>query len=287
MPVVATVAAGVIGVGAGAWPTVRGSTSGEEGPSVRTQLTGMLADQQWAKPKPGSWTPPKPAPDGLPPVIRSIGTQDKVVFLTIDDGYEYDPEFVDLVRRERVPIMTFLTSQYVKGQGQYFWAMRNAGSQMENHTVSHKNMALQSPETQRKEICEASDTIAQQYGRRPQIFRPPFGSMNETTRRMAKECGIKSILMWSAEFYNGTTGPGVGFNGFARGDGSGKNFRPGDIVLMHYRKGLAEQFKMILGWIRQQGFRPAAVENYLPKSLGGNAPDQPAPGQTAQPAGVP
>ena len=276
MPVVATVAAGVIGVAAGAWPTVRGTASTPEGPSMRTRLGQVLADRRWPAPRPGSWTPPEPAPDGLPPVIRSITTQDKVVFLTIDDGYEYDPEFVNLVRKEQVPIMTFLTSQYVKGQGQYFWALRNAGSRMENHTVRHLNMALQTPEKQKQEICDASDTIARQYGRRPEIFRPPFGSMNETTRRVAKECGIKSILLWSAEFYNGTTGPNVGYNGFARGDGPGKHFRPGDIVLMHYRKGLAQQFTMILGWIRQQGFRPAAVENYLPKSLGGNAPDQPA-----------
>ncbi|MFC6935370.1 hypothetical protein ACFQHO_37060 [Actinomadura yumaensis] len=43
---------------------------------------------------------------------------------------------------------------------------------------------------------------------------------------------------------------------------------------MHYRKGLAQQFQMMLGWIKEQGFRPAAVQNYIPKSLGGNAPDQ-------------
>jgi peptidoglycan/xylan/chitin deacetylase (PgdA/CDA1 family) len=272
MPLVASVAAAVIGVAAGSWPTVRAQAA-DEGPSMRTQLAGVLADQSWATPTPGSWTPPKAAPDGLPPVIRNIATKDKVVFLTIDDGYEYDPEFVNLVRKHRVPILTFLTSTYVEGQGQYFWAMRNAGSQMENHTVNHLNMAIQSPEKQKREICEASDTIAKQYGRRPQIFRPPFGSYNQTTRQMAKECGIKSILLWSAEFYNGTSGPGVGFNGFARGDG-GTGFRPGDIILMHYRKGLAQQLQMILTWMKQQGYRPAAVENYLPRSLGGNAPDQ-------------
>jgi peptidoglycan/xylan/chitin deacetylase (PgdA/CDA1 family) len=178
--------------------------------------------------------------------------------------------------------MTFLTTSYVKGQGQYFWALRNAGSRMENHTITHPNMAMLSPEMQRKQICDASQTITQQYGRRPEIFRPPFGSFDMNTRRAAKECGIKSILMWSAEFYNGTSGPGVGWNGFARGDG-GKGFKPGDIILMHYRKGLAQQFQMILGWIKQQGFRPAAVENYLPRSLGGNAPDQSGqPGQPGQ-----
>jgi hypothetical protein len=96
--------------------------------------------------------------------------------------------------------------------------------------------------------------------------------MNAGTQQAAKECGIKLIMLWNTEFYNGTTGPGVGFNGFARGDG-GTGFKPGDIVLMHYRKGLAQQFQTILGWIRQQGFRPAAIENYIPRSLGGNAPD--------------
>ncbi|QXJ25369.1 polysaccharide deacetylase family protein [Actinomadura graeca] len=275
-PVIAMVAAGVLGAAAGGWPVVRAQTGGS-GPSVRTELSAALADQKWATPKPGSWTMPKPSPDGLPPVVNHIDTQERVVFLTIDDGYTYDAEFVDLVRKEKVPIMTFLTSTYIKGQGQYFWAMRNAGSAMENHTVSHPNMATLSPEAQKREICDSSTAIAGQYGRRPQIFRPPFGSFNETTRKAAKECGIKSVLLWSAEFYNGTSGPGVGFNGFARGDG-GKGFRPGDIVLMHYRKGLAQQFQMILGWIRQQGFRPAAVQNYLPVSLGGNVPDPPAGG---------
>lgn len=273
-PVIATLAAGVIGVAAGSWPVVRARTGdGGAGGSMRTQLTAALADQKWATPAPGSWTMPAASADGLPPVISKIDTRERVVFLTIDDGYTYDAEFVNLVRKERVPILTFLTSRYMSGQGQYFWAMRNAGSQMENHTVTHPDMATLGPEAQKKEICDSSDAITGSYGRRPEIFRPPFGSFDQTTRQVAKECGIKSILLWSAEFYNGTTGPGVGFNGFARGDG-GKGFKPGDIILMHYRQGLAQQFQMILGWIRQQGFRPACVQNYLPRSLGGNAPDK-------------
>ncbi|WP_242901996.1 polysaccharide deacetylase family protein [Actinomadura terrae] len=276
-PVIAIAVAATLGVAAGGWPVLR-AQAGHSGPSTRTELSAALADQKWEAPKPGSWTMPKPSADGLPPVISHIETQDRVVFLTIDDGYTYDAEFVNLVRKEKVPIMTFLTSTYIKGEGQYFWAMRNAGSPMENHTVTHPNMVTLSPEGQKKQICDSSTAIAQQYGRTPQIFRPPFGSFNATTRKVAKECGIKSILLWSAEFYNGTTGPGVGFNGFARGDGAGKGFKPGDIVLMHYRKGLAQQFQMILGWIRQQGFRPGAVQNYLPASLGGTAPDTPAGG---------
>ncbi|MDL4771077.1 MULTISPECIES: polysaccharide deacetylase family protein [Thermomonosporaceae] len=280
MPVIATVGAVVLGVAAGGWPALAAQT-GDSGPSAEARFGAVLADRQWPAPAPGSWTPPEPAKDGLPPVVSQIKTQDRVVFLTIDDGYTYDAEFVNLVRREKVPILTFLTSRYIRGEGQYFLAMRNAGSPMENHTISHPDMKSLGPEAQKKEICESSDKIGAQYGRRPEIFRPPFGSFNEATRRAGKECGIKSFLLWSAEYYNGTSGPGVGFNGFARGDG-GKGFKPGDIILMHYRTGLAGQFKTMLGWIKQQGFRPAAVQNYLPRSFGGNAPDAPGPAGTPE-----
>ncbi|REE99626.1 polysaccharide deacetylase family protein [Thermomonospora umbrina] len=275
LPVVACLLAGAVGIGAGAAPELRNGAAGDDVPALRTELAGLLADQQWPRPKPRTWTVQQAAdiPRGAVPTIRRINTTDRVVFLTIDDGYEYDPAFVDIVRRQKIPIMTFLTSTYVKGQGQYFWAMRNAGSRMENHSVGHPAMNTLPIEGQRKEICDASATIAAQYGRRPVFFRPPFGAMNQLTQQAAKDCGIKLIMLWNTEFYNGTTGPGVGFNGFARGDGAGKGFRPGDIVLMHYRKGLAQQMLLMLTWLKQQGFRPAAIENYLPRSLGGNAPD--------------
>ncbi|MWA04393.1 polysaccharide deacetylase family protein [Actinomadura sp. LD22] len=274
-PVIAMVTAGVVGVAAGGWPVMRAEAGGDSGPSMRAQLSSVLADQRWAMPKPGTWTPPKPSADGLPPVIDHIDTTERVVFLTIDDGYTYDSEFVDIVRKEKVPILTFLTTTYLHGQGQYFLAMRNAGSQIEDHTVTHPNMPSLAPDAQKRQICDSADAIQREYGRRPQIFRPPFGAYNQATRQASKDCGMKSILTWTAEFYNGTSGPGVGYNGFARADG-GKGFKPGDIILMHYRKGLAGEFRMILGWIRQAGLRPAAVQNYLPRSLGGNAPDTPA-----------
>jgi peptidoglycan/xylan/chitin deacetylase (PgdA/CDA1 family) len=280
IPLVSCLIAGVLGVGAGAWPEIRSqSMSGSDGPSLRSRLAADVADQQWERPKPGTWTLPVKSPDGLPTVINQIKTQDKVVFLTIDDGWEHDPGFVDIVRQQKVPILTFLTNDAAKGHYEYFWALKHAGSQLENHTLHHPNMAVLPLDRQKKEICETGDIIAAQYGRRPQIFRPPFGSFNQLTRQAAAACGIKSILIWSAEFYNGTNSPQGVHNAFARADG-GTGFRAGDIMLMHYRPGLAKDFQTVLGWVRQQGFRPAAIQNYLPVSLGGNAPDQ-------QPAGTP
>lgn len=271
MPLVTCVIAAVLGVTAAAWPEVRARTLGDSGPSMRATLAAAFADHEWPKPKPGSWQPPKPGTDGLPPVIKQIGTQDKVVFLTIDDGWEKDPQLVDIIRRQQVPIVTFLTDQAARGHYQYFWALKKAGSPIEDHTMSHPNMAVLPLEAQRQQICQSADIFASEYGRRPQLFRPPFGSFNEQTRQAARDCGMKAILIWSAEFYNGTHSPDGVPNKFARADG-GTGFRPGDIILMHFRPGVGKDFATILGWIRQQGFRPAPLRDYLPAALGGDAP---------------
>jgi peptidoglycan/xylan/chitin deacetylase (PgdA/CDA1 family) len=241
-------------------------------PSLRATLAAAFADHQWPKPKAGSWRPPPRSADGLPPVIKQISTSEKVVFLTIDDGWETDRQLVDIVRRHRVPVMTFLTEQAATGRYQYFWALKNAGSPMENHTISHPNMAVLPPAEQRRQICRSADAIDRQLGRRPRLFRPPFGSYNDLTRQAARDCGMKALLIWSAEFYNGTYSPDGGFNRFVRTDG-GTGFRPGDIVLMHFRKGVGRDFTTLLGWIRQQGFRPAPLQDYLPVSMGGTASD--------------
>ncbi|MCD0450888.1 polysaccharide deacetylase family protein [Actinocorallia sp. API 0066] len=269
-PLLSSAVAVALALAAGVWPTVRVAALG--GPDA-AEITAQarIPDQTWPTPAKGSYTVPQPADDGLPPVLTKIETQEKVVFLTIDDGYEYDAEFVQIVRDRKVPILTFLTSTYISQHGPYFWALQHAGSRMENHSVSHPNLPSLGPEGQKQQVCGASDTIEQQYGRRPTLFRPPFGSYNDITKQVVKDCGMKSILLWSAEYYNGTTSPQGVRDAFVRGDG-GTGFKPGDIVLMHYRKGLAQQMTTILGWIEEQGFKPAALENYLPESLGGNAP---------------
>ncbi|WP_123670327.1 polysaccharide deacetylase family protein [Actinocorallia herbida] len=269
-PLLSSAVAVALAVAAGVWPSIRSAALG--GPdAAEVRAAAVIPDQDWTLPAKGSYTLPAASADGLPPVITNIETQDKVVFLTIDDGYEYDAEFVKIIRERKVPILTFLTTSYIPMHGPYFWALKNAGSQMENHTVNHANLPGLDAEGQKKEICGASDAIEQQYARRPAIFRPPFGAFNDTTKQVAKECGLKSIILWSAEYYNGTTSPQGVPDAFARGDG-GQGFKPGDIILMHYRKGLAKQMTTMLGWIEEQGFKPAALENYLPVSLGGNAP---------------
>ncbi|MCO5985563.1 polysaccharide deacetylase family protein [Actinoallomurus spadix] len=264
------VLAAALGVASGVWPDIRGraesSPARTAGPPAMAQV---MAPPRWPAPKPGTWQVAyQRRGDGLPPVVDRIQTNDKVVFITIDDGWEHDTRFVDVVRRQRVPIMVFLTDQAARTGYEYFWALQHAGAPIEDHTMDHaapyNDMRRLSSAAQHRQICDSADIDARQYGRRPQIFRPPGGSYDQVTRTAARDCGMKSVVIWSVEFYNGLSGK------LARMDG-GSDLRPGDIILMHFRPGLAGDFERLLTWIRQAGLHPAALQNYLPRSLGGEA----------------
>ncbi|MEV4160267.1 polysaccharide deacetylase family protein [Nonomuraea dietziae] len=216
-----------------------------------------------------------PPSGSLPPVISSIPTQRKVVFLTIDDGWEQDPGFVRQVREQRIPITAFVMRDAVEalgapdpagGQGRFIgsgkWGyvrrLRDAGVPIENHTLTHPNLRTLGYEAQKAELCGTSRLIAKQVGVRPTLFRPPFGNYNADTRRAAKACGLHALLLWTA-----TVQPG-GKIAYQVPD---KRLRPGDILLLHFRPNLARDFRILVDKIKRRGYELGNLDAYLKAAL--------------------
>jgi peptidoglycan/xylan/chitin deacetylase (PgdA/CDA1 family) len=198
--------------------------------------------------------------DGLPPVISSIPTGGRTVFLTIDDGQEKDPEFVDEIRRWRIPITAFLTRDAVEEKWDYFRGLRDAGAHIADHTLTHPNLRLYGPEAQKQEICGMRDRIKEEFGARPLLFRPPFGNYNTATREVAGECGIKAILLWKES---------VQPHGRIAYQEPDQKLRDGDIILMHFRPHLGPDFRKVLRHIADQDFQLGDLADYLPIAEGG------------------
>ncbi|MCA2220299.1 polysaccharide deacetylase family protein [Nonomuraea aurantiaca] len=211
------------------------------------------------------------ATGSLPPVISSIPTNRKVVFLTIDDGWEQDPGFLAQVRDQRIPITAFAMRDAVEAKGTpdpaggpgrfvgagkwgYFRSLRDARVPVENHPLTHPNLRLLGYDAQRQEICGASITLRRQLGTRPTLFRPPFGNYNTDTLRAVKNCGLKSVLLWTA-----TVQPG-GKIAYQVPD---KRLRPGDILLLHFRPNLARDFRILVDKIKRRGFELGNLQAYL------------------------
>ncbi|MEV4438653.1 polysaccharide deacetylase family protein [Streptomyces sp. NPDC049577] len=227
------------------------------------------AYRKWGLAEPLAAPPPPPAAKltdkvkegGTPPVVRRVQTNDKVVFVTIDDGAEKDPEFLKMARDLKLPFTMFLTDSVARtgpGYG-YFDQLRSLGNGVQNHTIDHPNLRTLSADAQRREICGQQDVLDKRFGKRPPLFRPPYGNYNEQTLVAAGSCGVRAVVLWEATMQ-------INDMRYAEGDG----LRPGDIILAHFRgpaelKGttMTRMMANLIRSVERQGFTVARLEDYV------------------------
>ncbi|WP_380278808.1 polysaccharide deacetylase family protein [Kitasatospora purpeofusca] len=265
-------------------------------PSGTTAPAGTPAPQQGAGTQPSSappapaagdaaawakWnlTPLPPAPpapadkpvklqkSGPVPVFSEVRTSDKVVFVTIDDGAEKDPKFVEMLTDLKVPVSMFLTRDIVKDDYGYFKRLQALGNHVHNHTVDHAQLSKVAPEKQKSEVCDAQAALTQQYGTPPLLFRPPYGDGANTPalNSSVQQCGPRAIVLWreSMQIHD------------MQYQAADKKLKPGDIVLAHFRgpkdlKGetMTQMFGEMLARIQEQGFAVARLEDYIAAPAG-------------------
>ncbi|MFB7371782.1 polysaccharide deacetylase family protein [Streptomyces sp. NPDC056222] len=197
--------------------------------------------------------------EGLPPVFTTVPTKEKIVFLTIDDGAEKDPELLRMMSELQIPYSAFLSDYVVKDDYGYFEKMQAAGVSLHNHTLNHRYLPGLSYAKQKREICGMQDVMEDRYGKRPPLFRPPYGNYNEDTLRAAKTCGVKAVPLWASEAFPDR----MEWREWDR------DLHPGDIVLTHFRgkedwKGsMADMIRRVMKTITAKGYAVAKLEDYV------------------------
>jgi len=201
--------------------------------------------------------PPRPvklSANGSAPFWLRVPTQDKVAFITIDDGALARPaEVPDFIRDAHIPVTMFLNSPAATEHTDYFKRIEAAGGVVENHTIHHTSLKGRSYAYQKQEICGSADKLEQLFGKRPTLFRPPFGDHDATTMRAAHECGAKALFYWTE-----TVDKGI-----VRYQTPEKRVQPGDVLLMHFRPRLMDDLLAALKAIQQAGLTPALLEDYV------------------------
>ncbi|MFD7805425.1 polysaccharide deacetylase family protein [Streptomyces cellulosae] len=196
---------------------------------------------------------------GLPPVFTTVPVKEKVVFLTIDDGAEKDPEFLRMMTELKVPYSAFLSDYLAEENYGYFKDMQKRGVALHNHTLHHPYLPGLSRAEQEREICGMQDVVEKRYGTRPVLFRPPYGNYNKATLRTAKSCGITHVPLWNEEVF-------VDHWEYREWD---RKIHPGDIVLSHFRGRedwdgtMRDMIRRFLNKVTAEGYAVARLEDYL------------------------
>ncbi|MET9323118.1 polysaccharide deacetylase family protein [Streptomyces sp. NPDC003038] len=189
---------------------------------------------------------------GLPPVVAQVPTGEKVVFVTIDDGWNHDPEAARVLLEQRVPAALFLLPGATSYDTEYFTGLAAQGRvTVENHTVNHPDLTTLDAAGKDAEVCGAGEQLAATFGRTPKLLRPPYGAVNDDVRLAAKACGVKALITWTHDFTTwGETPPTP-------------QLRSGDIVLLHFTPTLAADLRRTLDAAKAAGLRPAPLMPHL------------------------
>jgi peptidoglycan/xylan/chitin deacetylase (PgdA/CDA1 family) len=201
---------------------------------------------------------PTPQPVSLPPtssapVFSRIPTTNKVIFLGIDDGLVRDPAVADLLKQANIPFSMFLVQGEADAGADYFRQLQSYGGTVESHTITHPDLTTLSYGQVQQEVCGVLDDYQTLFGRRPTLFRSPYGATNANVQAAAASCGLKAVVLWK-----GSTNDGR----FDLQDGT--QLTPGDVVLMHFRTDLLVDLQKVFEVCKEQGFAIARLEDYLP-----------------------
>lgn len=186
------------------------------------------------------------------PVLRRVDTTDPVVFITIDDGYSRDPRVPDLLAEHGATATLFPVSGVVRAEPEYFGRFLALGGTVNSHTIYHDHLPDLDPATQRREICGAAQSIANNLGEVGPFFRPPYGEWNSDTVRAARSCRLRAVVLWSVSVNKGLIAT------------HGGPVKAGDIILLHFREELYTDLQALFAELDRLGLSVARLEDYLP-----------------------
>lgn len=196
------------------------------------------------------------------PFIRKGGTESRVVALTFDDGPGVDTDqLLDLLERLKVPATFFMLGKNVPEFPETVKRLVDSGLPIDDHTMEHPNLSQLSASDQRAQIEGAAQEIERSGSPYPRLFRPPYGSYDETTHDVLERLRMLSVL-WSVDSEDYTK-PGVD----RIVDNVVSAIHPGAIVLMHDGGGDRTQtiaaVERIVPELRRQGYRFVTVPRLL------------------------
>jgi peptidoglycan/xylan/chitin deacetylase (PgdA/CDA1 family) len=214
-------------------------------------------------PRPTPTPTPVPTPTSIPPptplalgpgvpVLSRLPIAEPAVFITIDDGWVRTPEALSAYEQAHVPATLFLNDGPVGLDAGYFKRWEAAGATIEDHSATHPNFRRLGHGGQQYQICQNATTVGNAFGRRPTLFRPPYGELDGNTPSAAQACGMHAIVLWRESVDAGRIT-------FQEGD----RLQPGDIVLMHFRPTLAQDLAAVLARAQAEGLRIGRLEDYL------------------------
>jgi peptidoglycan-N-acetylglucosamine deacetylase len=205
------------------------------------------------------------------PALRGpLGVEDRTssgagYALTFDDGPhpQGTPAVLEILARERVSATFFLVGEQVRRDPALVREIVAAGHGIGLHCDRHRNLLRLAPWQVHADIARARETIEQASDRAIGLYRPPYGILNASALRIAREQHWRTLL-WShfGKDWEARATPESITARVTQGAGEGS------VLLLHD----ADDYSAPGSWRRTVAALPRVLETLAERGLGAVAP---------------
>lgn len=187
---------------------------------------------------------------------ETVDNSDKVIYMTIDCGYESSntKDLLDIFKEHEISVLFFVTKHFIKSNPEDVQRMVAEGHLVGNHSVNHKDLTKLTQKEIYEEIIGCEEAFYDLTGRQMDLyFRPPEGTYSKQTLQITKDLGYQTIF-WS-----------IAYKDYDRENQPGKEYvidhfktyhHNGAIPLMHNDSDSnREAMEEVVTFLEEQGYR--------------------------------
>lgn len=185
------------------------------------------------------------------------------IALTFDDGPDPAnlPKILDTLKRYQAKATFFVIGNLAERNPDLLAKIVAAGHEVGNHSYSHPVLADLDRAGLQEEVKKSADLIERLTGKRPAVFRPPYGFVSNDLQEVVRAQGEK-IVLWSNlgswDFPERKPEELANLVGDFAFDGA--------IVMLHETMATtAEALPLILDRLKKKGLEPVTVSQLLAK----------------------
>lgn len=194
--------------------------------------------------------------------IYSVERKDKKIAISFDAAYgdEYTIDILDTLDKYDVKTTFFLVKFWVENFPNRVEEIYKRGHEIGNHSATHPNMSQLSATQVAEELNSTGEEIFKITGKKPVVFRPPYGDYNDNLILEAKKNGYYTI-QWDVDSIDWKE---LGTQSVV--DRVTRNVKPGSIVLFHNNaKYVSEYLPLVLERLIDDGYEIVPISELIHK----------------------
>lgn len=192
--------------------------------------------------------------------VYSVDRDDNVISVTFDASWGGDQtmRILDILDKYDAKATFFLVGIWVEKYPDLVKAIADRGHEIGNHSSTHPHMTQLSEEKMRQELHSMSDKLETITGKRPVLFRPPYGDYNNQVVSVSRQEGYECV-QWSVDSLDWKN---LGAQNMI--DRATSSVHSGDIILFHNdSQYILDALPTILEAYRKQGLQMIPVSQLL------------------------